>query len=182
MKSRTILFILFIVCMAPSTEAASAVSHKIGQTYNIFRENISVSAKLTEAIKSPDDPPFYAFILIIGDAHRRYEVKTEIIVVENFDDALGVLKNSINSKDGYTFVRHECGGGNGWRCNVDSIFIIKDGTLQWVGDMAGAEDRGAVGHNYSGGLFMDIYNKFESNRLTSHADAPFFMIYSRDNK
>ena len=30
--------------------------------------------------------------------------------------------------------------------------------------------------NYSKGLFLDYYDKCEGNRLTSHADAPFFIF------
>ena len=182
MKLKMLLCSLVFFGMALYVQASSNTTQKIGHTYSLLKGKMSVSAKLIDAMADSDVPPYFTFLIIVEDAHRRYEVESDIIVVENLDDALGVLKNSIYSNNGYTFIRHECGGGNAWRCNVDSIFTMKEGTLQWVGDMAGVEERGAVGRNYSADLFMDYYDKFESNHLTSHAAAPFLKIYSRDNK
>ncbi|MGO9314768.1 MAG: hypothetical protein ACLQBD_04680 [Syntrophobacteraceae bacterium] len=178
---RVLLCILVVVGMTSCSTTSSSGKPQDDRIFSLLSGKISVSAMLTESIEDKGVPPFYSFLIIIEDTCHRYEVKPDIILADELGDAVNVLRNGIYTKDGYTFVRHECGGGNGWRCNVESIFSTKYGFLQYIGDMAGAEERGAVGYNYSDGLFMDYYDKFETNRLTSHAEAPFLKIYSRDD-
>lgn len=178
-KAVLLSLVLLIVSLL-SVECSFATSHKIGQTYNILENEISISAKLIEMEELPDEPPYYSFSIILENSNNSYEVKSDIIAVDNFNEAIEVLKKSILVKDSYIFIRNECGGGNGWRCQIDSVFRINEGVLHWVGDIAGTEERGRVGLNYSNGLFMDYYDKFESNNLTSHADAPSLEIFSRD--
>jgi hypothetical protein len=180
MTSRTLVCGLIIVAVLLSVSLSLSAEQKAERIYRLSQGKIEVSAKLLKSFEG-EGRPSYSFLLVVQDSHRTYEVKSDIIVVKNLDDALRILRNSIYTKDGYTFVRHECGGGNILRCNVDSVFSLHDGVLQWVGDIIGDEERGAVGHNYSTGLFKDYYDKFEDNLLTSHADAPFLEIYSRDH-
>ncbi len=94
---------------------------------------------------------------------------------------MNILRGNVQQKDGYTFVHNECGGGNAWRCSVVGVFAVRQGQFQYIGDAIGTERKGAVWNNYSDGLFMDLYDKFETNELTSHAGAPSLEIYSRDH-
>jgi hypothetical protein len=101
--------------------------------------------------------------------------KTSLIAVDNADQAFEVIGKGTRWTGKYLLVRTECGGGNAWRCNVDTIFTLRGDALSCVGEVAGG-DREAPAKSYGNGCFWDMYDKFEMNPLTDHSDAPGFWL------
>jgi hypothetical protein len=151
-------------------------------TFNLLSGKISVSARLTDRNEDVDKHrPDYSFQIVISDRKHRYEVETGSIRANDLADAVNILSHNVRQKDGYIFVRYHFGGGNAWRGVVEGVFAIRKGQLQHIGDIVVGESRGTVANNYSEGLFMDYYDKFESNTLTDHSRAPLFKIFSREH-
>ncbi|MDM8543248.1 hypothetical protein QUF90_19405 [Desulfococcaceae bacterium HSG9] len=86
-------------------------------------------------------------------------------------------------KGPYLFVRQSSGIRSCWRCTVEIVFRIKDGHLIYIGNVYVRHDE-PFGSSYSNGKFLDIYNKFEINSLTSHAAAPspWLVLYESKGK
>jgi len=75
-------------------------------------------------------------------------------------------------KGKYLLVPTSCGGGNAWRCETTHIFMISNDRLLKVGEgVLDTIDKNGYGQ------FHDFYDKYESNDLTCHADAPGFTLY-----
>jgi hypothetical protein len=96
---------------------------------------------------------------------------------DTIDDVLDKLKESIGWKGKYLLVPTSCGGGNAWRCDIMEIFVISNERLKRVGEAAMDTEK----EEYKVGKFHDIYDKFEINDLTCHADAPGFEIVMYEN-
>lgn len=169
--------ILFALAICP---AASLCKPNNDCTFNLLSGDISVSARLIESEEAVgNQSPYYEFLIVISDKERRYEAGTGFWA-NDWADAVNTIKNSVKQKGGYTFVRHECAGGNAWRCYTEGVFTTRQGQLQYIGDIIGDEEKGTVGNNYSNGLFRDIYDKLEGNTLTDHASSPSLEIFSRN--
>jgi len=90
------------------------------------------------------------------------------------------IKTKTGWKGKYLFVRSDCGGGNASNCSVEVVFTINAGKLIRLGDLS-IDDDSKIGSGYNHGYFTYFYDKIEANSLTSHADAPRFDIFMKDN-
>lgn len=95
------------------------------------------------------------------------------------DYQLDEFKRRTRWKDKYLFIAESCGGCNAFRGERDRVYKIKSGRLELVGIIQGRYDE-SRGDNYKNGLFLDCYDKFEINRLTSHALGPSFYLVLKD--
>jgi hypothetical protein len=162
-----------LVCVS---SAASAATSAVG--FTLLTQPVKVVA---QSDSKPGDPArFFPFTLTVSHDRCLFTFKTLLIAVANRDQALVVLRRTIGWKDGYLFVRQECGGGNMWRCNVDQVFALRNGRLLHIGEQLGGRRDLGVGALFRDGYFTDVYDRFESNALTSHAGAPSFTIYMKE--
>lgn len=123
---------------------------------------------------APDD---FCFELTVEHGGERFMVSTCPFPSRDRRDAIAKLQTSIGWKGGYLFVGEECGGGNMRRCNRDHVFALRQGRLLYIGETHGwAETPGSYEDSY----FMDVYDKFEYNRLTSHAGAPYIRLLMQE--
>jgi hypothetical protein len=128
----------------------------------------------------PPATPIRAFRLRIGRGADCFEARTLIHDPgpTRGENAITVLRRSIGWKDGFLFVRQECGGGNMWRCNVEDVFELRRGRLVPLGALAARAPAG-IGTCREHGRFLDVYDDLEINPVTSHAGAPAFQIVAR---
>ncbi len=146
--------------------------------FAILERPVTVTARLD--LKPADPARFFPFTLTVSHGRRTFIFKTVLIAVADRDQALAVLRRTIGWKGGYLFVRQECGGGNMWRCDVDQVFALRDGRLIYIGEQLGGRRDQGPGAWFCDGYFTDVYDRFESNNLTSHAGAPSFTIYMKE--
>ena len=162
---------IVLLCAAAPALAASA-------DITILSQPVAVTAR---ADSQPGDPrEFFPFTLTVSRGERTFTYKTVIVAVPDQEEAVGVLKQTIGWKDGYLFVRQECGGGNMWRCDVDQIFAVRSDRLIRVGEEAGGSRSQGPGAFFRSGYFVDMYDRLETNDLTTHAGAPSFAIYMKE--
>jgi hypothetical protein len=91
------------------------------------------------------------------------------------------LKRTTGWKNGYLFVRSDCGGGNAWNCNYDNVYTMINNRLHFLGTISCGDDT-TIGAMYDGHYFRHLFDKFESNGLTSHAGAPgITLVMTADN-
>jgi hypothetical protein len=156
--------------------AADAVAAATG--FTILERPVKVVA---QPDSKPGDPArFFPFTLTVSYGGRSFMFGTLLIAVADRDQALAMLRRTIGWKDGYLFVRQECGGGNMWRCDVDQVFAVRDGRLIHIGEQLGGRRDQGPGAWFREGYFTDVYDRFESNDLTSHAGAPSFTVYMKE--
>ncbi|HEX5464823.1 MAG TPA: hypothetical protein VFW88_08925 [Burkholderiales bacterium] len=165
--------LIVFACMLFATGAVAATR------FTILAQPVKVVA---QSDSKPGDPArFFPFALTVSHGGRSFTFRTLLIAVADRHQALAVLRQTIGWKDGYLFVRQECGGGNRWRCDVDQVFALRDGRLIHIGEQLGGRREQGPGAFFHDGYFTDVYDRFESNDLTSHAGAPSFTIYIKEN-
>jgi hypothetical protein len=103
-----------------------------------------------------------------------------------FDEhgAVPAIQSVISVRDGYLFVRSD-NGGNGWRSVIATVFAIRNAGLVRLGAIAADDFPVPLAQQPNqGGVFFDIDNQLEENRITSHADAPGVAValQERDGK
>lgn len=166
--------LVLALVLAPAVAARTAPGAASG-AIPILERPVSVSARLDTAPGTP--PGRFAFTLTVAHRDDVYTYRTELAAVSELTAAVAILKRSIGWRGGYLFVRQECGGGNAWRCAVDQIFALRHGRLVRIGEQLGGSRNQAPGSSYRNAHFVDVYDRLESNDLTSHAGAPWFRIY-----
>ena len=157
-----------------------AMKGRIGQEeVTVFADgSVQVTAKLRKEFDRS-----FNIELLVQSAQERFALETNIIAVANFKEAFEVQKRHTYRRDGYLFVRIECGGGNVWRGDRNVVFSLRSGRLQRLGEVAAGE-RDSFKKSRRDGFFYDIYDKFEDNRMTDHASAPIFelVLYEQDRR
>jgi hypothetical protein len=142
--------------------------------FTILSGDVTVTGRVKDAVVS-----MYIVELTIEGRHGKYVYDTDIIAVKDEKHAKAVVSDGLGWKDGYFFVRLEC-GGNAWRCNREQVFVLRgQGKLSHLGEVLGGQRGEKPGTHYVDGWFQDIYDKFELNDLTAHAFAPWMFLYSR---
>lgn len=137
----------------------------------LFDAPVKVTAALDKD-QYEEGQPYYPFKLRTEYVKQKYVFKTIIFSARGETDAVRHLKKTVILKKPYLLVKAECGGGNAWRCNIYHVFKLKKQELVYVGMAFKTEEESSAG---SLG-FVDIYDKLESNMVTSHADAPGLWI------
>jgi hypothetical protein len=92
----------------------------------LISKDIDLSARLNPASIAG---MMYVFDLIVNRHEARFAFTTVISQVKDEDEAIKVLENGFGWKDGYFFLRLECGGGNAWRCDREQVFAKMDDNL-----------------------------------------------------
>ena len=170
-KVLRLLSIMLLGAAAPAIAAPAA-------DVTILSQPVAVTARPDS---QPGDPrEFFPFTLTVSRGAGTFTYKTIIVAVPSQEEAIEVLKRTIGWKDGYLFVRQECGGGNMWRCDVDQIFALRSDRLVRIGEEAGGSRSQGPGAFFRGGYFVDMYDRLETNDLTTHAGAPSFAIYMKE--
>ncbi|HEY3276752.1 MAG TPA: hypothetical protein VGJ94_09040 [Syntrophorhabdaceae bacterium] len=169
---------VFYPAIAQNFEGAR--KERIGQEgVTVFADgSVQVTAKLREEFERP-----FNIELLVQSAQERFAIETNIIAVANVKEAFEVQERHTYRRDGYLFVRIECGGGNASRCDRNVVFSLRSGRLQRLGEVAAGE-RDSFKKSGRNGFFYDIYDKFENNRMTDHASAPIFelVLYEQDGR
>jgi len=110
-----------------------------------------------------------------------YETGTYLFRVRDVSEAAAHLRKVIGWKDGYLFVRTECGGGNAWKCDQDVVFSFRGGRLRPLGALASfAPVDSGIGNGLRDSVFHDFDADWENNEVTAHANAPGVWIAMRD--
>ncbi len=126
----------------------------------LMQNPAKVSAKYIEG----DIPNHYQFELLIEHGSSHFKFRTEI----QSDSLADALKGNVRWKNPYLFVAWERGGGNASRSYLDTVFILKNGKLEYLGEVDT--------DSFEDGVFKDWYDKLELNELTSHAESPLIRL------
>ena len=137
------------------------------------------------ALPSPRAAADYplAFRLSLEHGAERCTLETTIRLPDHqttLANAVRRLRRTIGWRHGYLFVRTECGGGNAWKCQGESVFGIRNGRLVGLGTLATRSVSDGIATSWRGGLFWDAHTDLEINELTSHAGAPWFELRLRE--
>ena len=137
------------------------------------------------ALPSPRVAPEYplTFHLSLEHGAERCTLETTIRLPgrqTTLANAVRRLRRTIGWRHGYLFVRTECGGGNAWKCQGESVFGIRNGRLVGLGTLATRSVSDGIATSWRGGLFWDAHTDLEINELTSHAGAPWFELRLRE--
>ncbi len=157
-----------VAAMLALAGAASATT----RSYDLLDAPVAVVAVLTEGGDGAD-----TFAIQVG-GDPDCVLTSSLIAVGDLDEAVAVLRRGVRVRGGFLFIRTECGGGNAWNCETESVFALADGRATYLGDVVSG-GRDEVGTAGGDSLFTSRYDRLEGNRLTSHADAPGFLVYSR---
>lgn len=111
--------------------------------------------------------------LTVSGGGRSVHVGTTLMQ-RTFPRAVEKIRERVRWKDGYLFVGTDCGGGNAWCCLGERLFAYEGGQLIDFGHVCPRDD--VAGSSWNGTRFLDRYDVLEGNALTSHADAPEFLV------
>ncbi len=179
-KQRTtvisIILIIIILC------SASYIVYRIRQSsrptpsqnneYSILKGAVDVDAIIdAENDEDPSLPRVYDITVNISKGADSYQCESVCVDCDSVGGVLARLRSLIAWEGKYLLIPVSCGGGNAWRCDVVEVFMLSNSRLIRVGQ-AGSD----VYKESRLGKFHDIYDKLEINDLTSHADAPGFII------
>jgi hypothetical protein len=143
-----------------------------GDRHSIVKGKVDVDAFIRSGdVEDPSLPRLYEITLKISRGTESYQFESECDDCGSVDDVIGKLRGGITWEGKYLLVPISCGGGNAWRCNIVEVFALVNDRLMNVGE-AGSD----MHQEYRNGRFHDIYDKLEINDLTSHAEAPGFVI------
>jgi len=117
------------------------------------------------------------FDLRVTHASERWAFTTAVLE-DSLPRALGVLRRTTGWKDGYLFVRSDCGTGALWKCRSEVVFALRGRRLVALATLPARGD--AVGTSLRDSVFRDLHADFEANALTTHAGAPGFAVLLRD--
>ena len=120
----------------------------------------------------------HGFDLDVIHGRERYALET-VVLTENADHAIDVVRRTTGWKRGYLFLRSDCGGGNAWKCSNETVFALRHGRLVALGTLAAGDDH-AFGGCLGDSVFHDFDGDFEITDLTSHAGAPAFAVTLRE--
>jgi hypothetical protein len=138
-----------------------ALTFAVDEISVLMHKPVKVSAK---RLDEGDIPNHYQFELLIEHGSSHFKFKTEI----QSDSLADALKGNVRWKAPYLFVAWQRGGGNASRSYLDTVFMLKNGKLVYLGEVDA--------DSFENGVFKDWYNKFELNELTSHAESPVVRI------
>lgn len=151
------------------------------QKFKILDGNVSVTAKYYVFKGYPVNSSPYEFDLNISKGKNIYTIETILIARKSYKEAISDIRTGTGWKNGYLFVPSECGGGNAWRCNTEHVFSLRKGKLINIGEVGyGISKDNGPGSTYDNGYFYDYYDKFEINKLTSHASAPGIVMLMKE--
>lgn len=167
------LLLAAAACAAPRPDPAEPSPQR---EFTILKNLVPVTARAAEA---PMGPPF-DLDLCVRYKDDRFRLTTSILAAGTIPEAIRQQKRYTGWKGPYVFVRTSCGGGNRWRCTREEVFRVRNGHLVHLGSVFARPDD-PPGSSFQGGRFVDLYNKFEMNDLTGHADAPapWLVLYEK---
>jgi hypothetical protein len=131
-----------------------------------------------------DGGPF-VFRLSVEHGEQRFDLETRLVLGagDRLPEAVAALRRTTGWKDGYLFVRTECGGGTRWKCATESVFMLRAGRLVALGSLLAGEER-ELATSWRGGAFHDIDADFEGYGLTKQVGAPRFdvLLHEREGR
>jgi hypothetical protein len=146
-------------------------------TYSILHDSVDVDAVISpEYFTDPSLRPVFDILLNVHKGADNFQCESVYTDCDTSTEVVDRLQRSITWKGKYLLVPTSCGGGNAWRCDIMHVYCIVDNRLKNVGE-ASIDTNG----EHDDGRFVDIYDKLESNNLTSHAEAPGFSIILYDS-
>lgn len=134
-----------------------------------------VEARMT----TPDpDGQAYEFEITVGQGRERYRLTTMLLLSDARGDsaAWAALRGGIGWRDGYLFVRTECGAGNAWKCSAETVFARRYGHLVALGSLLARAER-RPGTCWDGRIFQDYDADLEFVDGMCHACSPGFPIW-----
>jgi hypothetical protein len=167
----TLCMILIPLCaFGLQKSGVSQPSTSDKKVITVVEKPVKVTMKLLDQIRD-----HYHFELNVIYAKDKFRFETEMAQIEDLNEATSEQRKRTGWKGPYFFVGWCRGGGNASRGFLDIVFKIKDGHLIYIGEV-NADEPDEPGSSYKGGVFRDIYNKFEVNDLTAHAGSPMFWL------
>jgi len=160
-------------CAAPRPDP---VEPSPPREFTILKNIVTVTARAAE----PTSGSPFDLDLCVRYRDDQFRLATSILAAGTVPEAVQQQKKYTGWKNPYVFVRTSCGGGNRWRCNREEVFRVRNGHLVHLGSVfVRSDDR--FGSSFQNGRFVDLYNKFEMNDLTGHADAPapWLVLYEK---
>jgi hypothetical protein len=141
------------------------------QVMTIIEKPVKVTMKLIDQYNND-----YQFELSVVYGKDKFKFENEMVFIKDLNQAISQQRSRTGWKGPYLFIGQGCDTlGNAARLCLDLVFTIRDGKLVYIGEaLAGEADE--PGSSYEKGVFRDIYDKFEINDLTSHAEAPLFWL------
>jgi hypothetical protein len=172
-KAMAVPLCIIFIPLCASGEQKSNVSQPLPsdkQVITIIEKPVKVTMKLLN-----QDRGYYQFELNVIYAKDKFRFETDMAQIKDLNEAISQQRKTTGWKGPYFFVGWNRGGGNASRGFLDIVFTIRGGQLAYIGE-AVAEELYKSGSSYKGGIFRDVYNKFEINDLTSHAGSPMFWL------
>jgi hypothetical protein len=157
----------------------SPIQYYNKQVVTIVEKPVKVTMKLLD-----QDRDYYHFELNVIYGKEKIRFENEMIQTADLNHAILRQRRRTGWKGNYFFIGQGCDtGGNAARLCLDLVFTVRQGKLVYIGEALGGEEPEAGG-SYKGGVFRDVYDKFENNDLTSHAEAPmlWLILEERDGR
>ena len=130
----------------------------------ILQKPVKVTAKDING----SEKDIYQLELGIEYGDDRFKFRTILFQIASFKKAIQYQRTRTHWQGHYLLVGYERGGGNASRGYLDTVFVLRNGKLQYVGEVDA--------DSFANRFFKDTYDKFEGNKLTSHAEAPVLRL------
>lgn len=170
----TVTIICLFLCLSYSAHANTNGSTE--EDTILLESPVKVYSRLNKDLYEDGQHYYYPFEIRVDYGKQHYSFTTITTTGKDLKAALRHLKKTATWEKPYLYVRSECGGGNAWRCNIYHVFKLNMHNLLYMG-MAFKTERIPAA---KGRIFLDIFDKFENNFLTSHAGAPAMLIVLSD--
>ena len=124
----------------------------------------------------------FAVKIRVACGRRAYEYESQDSTRKGFGGVIRDLTREMGWKGKYLFTPYD-NGGNGSRSQLDEVFTLRDGKLDYLGAFPD-DDTAKYGGCYDGKYFRDYYNRHELCSLTSHAGFPglFVLLTESDGR
>jgi hypothetical protein len=149
---------------------ASKTSASDKKVITVVEKPVKVTMKLLN-----QDDNYYQLELGVIYGKDKFRFETDMAQIADLNEAISQQRKTTGWEGPYFFVGWSRGGGNASRGFLDLVFMLRDGHLVYIGEV-NAEEPDEPGSSYKKGVFRDVYNKFETNDLTSHAGSPMFWL------
>jgi len=173
-KAMVVMLCIILIPLCVFGEQKSGASQHLAsdkQMMTIIEKPVKVTMQLINQYSND-----YQFELNVIYGKERFRFENEMAYVQDMNQAISQQRSRTGWKGPYLFIGCGCDtGGNAARLCLDLVFAIRDGKLIYIGEALGGEEP-EPGGSYKGGVFRDVYDKFEINDLTCHAGAPMLWL------
>ncbi len=133
--------------------------------------------EVTGELRSDAERSFFPITIHVKYNKKGFVIESEFMGVPSFKEAVSQQKAFTFWRKPYLFLYMACGGSNSWRCEGYQLFSLKESQLAYLGEIdikSGKESKPEPA--FDGKHFFQVYDKLESNSLTSHSDSPDFLL------